>query len=722
MLSPYAWSYIGLCKIIVFPQIAGENSDHDDDSESGDSDNPDAEFVCSVSSSTAGNLTDTVYVGTFPPYVKEPQIRSHFSRFAKSIKKVCIQSKENVAYAFITFSSGKVADDAQKILHGSKLMGKHQIKVSTAQPNASSSTRRKRRKRRKTTNVIISNLPPHIKDVDVSKHFANYRQHLVGNPEIKLISKMGVSPHCIAFLSFRSQKVAVAAVEEMNKTKLLQHSIRVQLNKGKAAQHQEQCAAPSVAATCGKPSKKLVDISQKPAAVPQTSIQLTGIPPNLDKEDLVDLLPNLSCLLSCNFLTGNERAAVMKFTSVDSALEALKMFHGKTIFAQTLQAKIHNPCQPGVPSQSSKVANSVTVQVFNLPDNSTVDAISLLFKPFGKIASNVEVIGNCAIIPFSTMEGAKSAVAQCHKTIFNGNVIDVTMETTQSSAQSNCSRVEVSNLPKKWKGSNVCNHFKQFGRIDGIVEVSQGKDKTAPNSAVIDFVDHEGALLALSLDGSLVEGVKLRVVMMEVVEPQLVSTNVASTSASPLSPPLLRSQPTPFHPPSSFLFSQMAATNCVPTKGSGFCLIRNGNTTGSQIKEGRAVPASIPPSLLHSQSTPYQFPSAAHTLPPLSHSQMATGGLFHAQDSGSPLVDCDNAKGHLPINSKTGVSGNTPPSQLHLQSSSFFSPASCLQSDSSPGSHILSLFPPHLTSSTSPASIEYVYMHSANVTNCHEPF
>ena len=596
--------------MFVSLQLAGDwiEDDHDDDSVSEDSDDSDAESVCSVSSSTAGDLTDTVYVGTFPSYVKEQQIRSHFSDFDKFIKKVCIKSKEDAAYAFVTFSSGEVADDARQILHGSKLLGKYPIKVNTAQQKISASAGKKRTKRKQETKVFIGNLPPHTKDVDVSNHFAKYRPNLIGNPEVKKMSKAGESSYCIAFLSFRSRAVALAAVEEMNKTKLLQRSIRVKLNKTKDSQ---QRAAQPVAATAGKPSKKLEDVSQKPVAVSQVCI--TGIPPNLDKEDLIDLLPDSSCLLSCKLRmeNGDEKAADMSFTSADSASEAMELFHGKTFLGRTLQASVKNPPRSRTRRQKSKETSAgptskgastggqsskgsptfgVTIKVLNLPEKSTRKAIFHHFKEFVKTIGQVKVSENTALISFSSMEEAEQALARRHNTVFNGNVIGVIMEPAQASASqklpsdrpevrkkstdSSYSTVKVSNLPKGWTGANVCNHFKQFGKIKNKVEVTQGRDETAPNFAFVTFFDQQHAHQALNLDGNWIEGTRLRVTMKETVGPQPVAANVAASPTG--SSPLLGSQSTPHpfpsasHTPSPFPHSQTAVGSHLPPQSPKF--------------------------------------------------------------------------------------------------------------------------------------------------------
>ena len=94
-----------------------------------------------VSSPSHNQEQVKVYVGKFPPYVNEVQLRNHFNSYKAKVVDVYVvkdkQTKQSKRFGFVKFSSRAVAESAVKNLDGTLLNGKHKINVSLARDHPS---------------------------------------------------------------------------------------------------------------------------------------------------------------------------------------------------------------------------------------------------------------------------------------------------------------------------------------------------------------------------------------------------------------------------------------------------------------------------------------------------------------------------------------------------------------------------------------------------------
>ena len=87
----------------------------------------------------------TLYVGNFPPYIKEEQISEHFSKhgFGDNVVRVTIFSDKvthkSKGCGIVTVTPATIAESAIHALNGTLLCGKHQLAVSLYQQNRKSS-------------------------------------------------------------------------------------------------------------------------------------------------------------------------------------------------------------------------------------------------------------------------------------------------------------------------------------------------------------------------------------------------------------------------------------------------------------------------------------------------------------------------------------------------------------------------------------------------------
>ena len=133
------------------------DSDKDDEMSSDE----DSVYSSSTTSSSC-DQPSTIYVGKFPSFINEGQLRSHFQQFSPSITKVTIvrdkETKSSKGFAFIQFNSDEVADRAIISLNRSKLLDKYVINVKNKKEQ--SSRKGKGQSRQSLIKVWVGNISP----------------------------------------------------------------------------------------------------------------------------------------------------------------------------------------------------------------------------------------------------------------------------------------------------------------------------------------------------------------------------------------------------------------------------------------------------------------------------------------------------------------------------------------------------------------------------------
>ena len=318
------------------------DSDKDEDTSSDE----DSVYSSSTTSSSCDQPL-TVYVGKFPPFINEGQLRSHFQQFSQSITKVTIvrdkETKSSKGFAFIHFHSDEVADRAIISLNRSKLLDKYVINVRNKKEKRSRKGRGQ--SRQASIKVWVGNISSDTTKDDLSLHFAAFKQNM--KPIRDLLQSKGSdkSSSQFAFLFFTSFESAHKAISTMNGTMLKKRKLRVQLSESKKKQLNPPQSSP--ADISKDPFITKDSISQtKPVVLETLStptvITLTNVASEIDDSELEALIEGHGTVISIqsNDIGNGTRKALITLANSEEAVKVAKELNGQTFFGKIMSVKV----------------------------------------------------------------------------------------------------------------------------------------------------------------------------------------------------------------------------------------------------------------------------------------------------------------------------------------------------------------------------------------------
>ena len=318
------------------------DSDKDEDISSDE----DSVYSSSTTSSSCDQLL-TVYVGKFPPFINEGQLRSHFQQYSQSITKVTIvrdkETKSSKGFAFIYFNSDEVADRAIISLNHSKLLDKYVINVRNKKEQYSRKGRGQ--PRQPLIKVWVGNISPDTTKEDLSLHFAIFKENM--KPIRDLLQSKGSkkSSSQFAFLFFTSLKSAQKAILTMNGTMLKKRKLCVQLSESKKKQLNPLQSSPSDISKDPFITKDSIS-KTKPVVLKtlstSTVITLTNVASEIDDSELEALIEGHGTVISVksNDIGNGTRKALITLANSEEAVKVAKELNGQTFFGKIMSVKV----------------------------------------------------------------------------------------------------------------------------------------------------------------------------------------------------------------------------------------------------------------------------------------------------------------------------------------------------------------------------------------------
>ena len=496
------------------------DSDKDDDDLSSDEDSV-------YSSSTTSSSCDqpmTIYVGKFPPFINEGQLRSHFQQFSQSITKVTIvrdkETKSSKGFAFIQFNSDEVADRAIISLNRSKLLDKYVINVKNKKERRS--RKGKGESRQPLIKVWVGNISPDTTKEDLSLHFAAFKQNI--KPIRDLLQSKGSDKSFsqFAFLFFTSLESAQKAVSTMNGTMLKKRKLRVQLSESKKKQINPLQSSIEASETN--------TVSLEPQRSGSTVIVLTNIATEIDKSELQALIEGYGTVISLqlNDAGNSTRTASITLASSEEAAKVAKELNGQAFFGKVISVKRRDLAQ----EVAIESTGSSSIKVTFVHSSATEDDLTTYFSTVGNVTlcklfePQKKSDTRYARITFLGEDTAVYAKAQFDGKPFFGQNINVSVQSTPF-------RVHVGNIGPDVTSAQVFNAFKTYGKIIGNVEIKDGP----PRYACVNFSSKEFAHKAVSdLNNSDLNGSIIRVFIptSNTVMPSPLSQHLVTSSNAPL--------------------------------------------------------------------------------------------------------------------------------------------------------------------------------------------
>ena len=320
--------------------------------ESEDDSFSDGESVCSSVSSSTGQ-TSAVYVGKFPPSIKEHHLKAHFKEFHQSITKVVIIRDKvtgiSKGFGFVYFDSDEVADKAITLFNKSRLLNEHCIKVQF---------RKYRRRSGTISQIWVGNLSSDSTPDDLMQFFGSFKDHIVK----PIVIKSGKNNSFFTYIGFSSHQVANKVVSTMNGRKLKGKKIRVEMKSSsktnKPHTHPTLSSPLPLSPLSSLPLSPLSSVPLAPLSslplsplspLPSMSVPsryavvVSNIPRGIEKSDLNDLVSGYGPVID---ITCNMDCATLTFLSYHAADEAAKVLNGQNLIGQVISAEVFKVPEP----------------------------------------------------------------------------------------------------------------------------------------------------------------------------------------------------------------------------------------------------------------------------------------------------------------------------------------------------------------------------------------
>ena len=340
------------------------DSDKEDDDLSSDEDS----VYSSSTTSSSCNQPLTIYVGKFPPFVNEGQLRSHFQQFSQSITKITIvrdkETKSSKGFGFIQFNSDEVADRAIISLNRSKLLDKYVINVKNKKERRS--RKGKGESRQSLIKVWVGNISPDTTKEDLSLHFAAFKQNMKPIRDL-LQSKGSDKPSSqFAFLFFTSVESAQKAILTMNGKMLKKRKLRVQLSESKKKQINPAQSSPTDITKDSVSQTK--PIALETLSIP-TVITLTNVASEIDDSELEALIEGHGTVISVqsNDVGNGTRKASITLATSEEAVKVAKELNGQNFFGKVMSVKVGALSTKDVVESNTSGEKTKQNLIFNSP-------------------------------------------------------------------------------------------------------------------------------------------------------------------------------------------------------------------------------------------------------------------------------------------------------------------------------------------------------------------
>lgn len=521
-----------------------------------------------------------VFVGALktkhlPQSIRTAHLQKHFKDFELQIQNAFIvmdpKTEQSKGFGFVIFKSKHAAELAMSKLNGSRLHG-CQLKLdpstdqgkrrrNSSQSSSDSAHRAQKKETVSPTPFPIGScttassfvqesplvghteasssefkvfvggkgkptLPDSVQEHHLRTHFAQFQSAIL-NVYIPKNKRHG-------FVVFSSYVVAENAIEVLNGSMLHGSQIRVQFDKGMRKPFTPTGNSESDPVPVATPQPCQPQYPPQPSLPPSTTICLSNLNPAIDKETLMSLCGGTITDLQVSSVDANSKKAIVTFSSVSEAKEAIDEFNGKDFLGQTVSASYQPPVpasyQPPVQPLATAVSYMYPVKVTHLAVSVDEPALCALFKEAGEVvACKVFQTNNrYALVSFKHDYEAKAAVDTFHGKVIDGMKINVSQKSPQirkgdppSSPQTGlqCTvqplavagsyvyPVKVTHLAVTVDEAALFALFKEVGEI-----LECKVFQTNSRYALVNFKhDHEAKMAVNTFHGRVIDGMKINV-------------------------------------------------------------------------------------------------------------------------------------------------------------------------------------------------------------------
>ena len=410
-----------------------------------------------------------VFVGSLntnqlPPSIQSSHLQRLFEDFQPNIQRVYIvtdqKTKQSKGYGFVTFKSKQAAGSAILKLNGSHLHG-CQLKVDFAKtkkdtktsganqqdkPNRNSSpsssdtghTMKKKQKEKGCPPISIADfpspcseckvfvggmgkaLPDSVQPHHLRTHFAEFQAAIVNAYIPRDCGNKQYRRH--GFVVFSSTEEAERAVQVLNGSKLHGCPIKVQIGKKYRTHASKPVSTPDLATT---PVPAQPQFPLQLPLQPSSTICLSNLNPAIDRETITTLCGGKITDLQIINVDSNCQKAIITFSSVVDARDAIDQFDGKEFLSQTVSASysqpLNQPHHPPVQPVAVSATYMFPVKVTHLAVTVDEAALHGLFEKAGEIVECrvFSTSTRYALVNFKHDYEAEMAV-----NMFDGRVID----------------------------------------------------------------------------------------------------------------------------------------------------------------------------------------------------------------------------------------------------------------------------------------------------------
>ena len=377
------------------------------------------------------------------------------------------------------------------------------------------------------------NLADGVQEHHIRTHFAQFQSAIL-NVYIPKNKRHG-------FVVFSSYAVAERAIEVLNGSTLHGCPIRVQFDKGMIKPFTPTGNSGSDPNPVATPQPCPPQYHPQPSLATSTTICLSNLNPAIDKETITSLCGGTIIDLQVSSVDANSKKAIVTFSSVSEAKEAIDEFNGKDFLGQTVSACYQPPAQPLATADSYMFPVKVTHLAVSVDEA----ALCALFREAGEIvACKVFQTNNrYALVSFKHDYEAKKAVDAFHGKVIDGMKINVSQKSPQirkgdlpSNPQAGLQcqpvtaqplavadgyvyPVKVTHLAATIDEATLCALFKEVGEI-----LECKVFQTNSRYALVNFKhDHEAKMAVNTFHGRVIDGMEINVSQKppEVRNPQI---------------------------------------------------------------------------------------------------------------------------------------------------------------------------------------------------------